>query len=113
MMKFLALTLYLLARTTLTLISSSAIIVSFQKVSFQGFNLVIENFELPSAFLYALVSYSENSVLCRKYGVLVKIMYSLLCVTNCCIKVKSKFCLQFLDFERISLMLEQYCVIYF
>ena len=41
MMKFLALTLYLLARITLTLISSSAIIDCFIKVNFQGFNLVI------------------------------------------------------------------------
>ena len=41
MMKFLALTLYLLARITLTLISSSAIIGCFKKVDFQGFNLVI------------------------------------------------------------------------
>ena len=41
MMKFLALTLYLLARITLALTSSSVIIVCFQKVNFQGFNLVI------------------------------------------------------------------------
>ena len=38
-MKLLPLTLYLLARITLTLISS-AIIGYFQKVNFQGFNLV-------------------------------------------------------------------------
>ena len=54
MMKFLALTSYLLARITLALISSFAIIGCFQKVKFQGFILVILNFELPSAFLYAL-----------------------------------------------------------
>ena len=54
MMKFLALTLYFLARITLTLITSFAITGCFQKVSFQGFNLDILNFELPSAFLYAL-----------------------------------------------------------
>ena len=60
MMKFLALTLYLLARIILTLICSSAIIVCFQKVNFQRCNLLIWNFELPSAFLYALVSYSKN-----------------------------------------------------
>ena len=60
MLKFLALTLYLLARIILTLICSSAIIVCFQKVNFQRFNLLIWNFELPSAFLYALVSYSKN-----------------------------------------------------
>ena len=53
MMKFLALTSALLARTTLTLISSFAITGYFEKVNFQGFNLVILNFELPSAFLYA------------------------------------------------------------
>ena len=41
MMKFLALTLYFLARVTLTVISSSDIILCFQKVNFQGFNLVI------------------------------------------------------------------------
>ena len=41
MMKFLALTLYLLARITLTLISSAAIIGYFRKVSFQGFDLII------------------------------------------------------------------------
>ena len=52
-MKFLALTLYLLARTTLYLISSSLIIGYFKKVNFWGFNLVILNFELPSTFLYA------------------------------------------------------------
>ena len=39
--KFLALTLYLLARITLILIPSSYIIRCFQKVKFQGFNLVI------------------------------------------------------------------------
>ena len=41
MMKFLALTLYLSAGITLTLISSPAIIGCFRKVNFQGFNLVI------------------------------------------------------------------------
>ena len=60
MMKFLALTLYFLARITLTLITSFAITGCFQKVSFQGFNLVILNFELPSAFLYALCELLEN-----------------------------------------------------
>ena len=59
-MKFLALTLYLLDRITLTLISSFAITVSFQKVSFQGFNLVIFNSELPSAFFYALCELFEK-----------------------------------------------------
>ena len=55
-MKFLALTLYLLARIRLVLILSSAIILCLQKVNFQGFNLVILNFELAFVFLYALVS---------------------------------------------------------
>ena len=41
MMKFLALTLYLLARITLTLILSSATIAWFQELNFQGFKLVI------------------------------------------------------------------------
>ena len=60
-MKFLALTLYLLVRRTLTLISSS-IIGCLQKLNFQGFKLIIWNVELPSAFLYALVSYSKSSL---------------------------------------------------
>ena len=54
MMKFLALTSYLLTRITLTLISSFALTGSFQKFNFQGFRLVILNFELPSAFVNAL-----------------------------------------------------------
>ena len=54
MMKFLALTLDLLARITLTLSYSFAITGCFQKVNFQGFNLVILNFELSAAFLYVL-----------------------------------------------------------
>ena len=41
MMKILALTLYLLARITLALISSPAIIGCFRKVNLQAFNLVI------------------------------------------------------------------------
>ena len=41
MMKFLGLTLYLLARVTLTLISCSAIIGCSKKVNFKGFSLVI------------------------------------------------------------------------
>ena len=41
MMKFLAMTLYLLARTALTLILSPVIIGCFRKVGFQGFNLDI------------------------------------------------------------------------
>ena len=60
MMKFLAVTFYLLARITLTLVSSFAITGCFQKDDVQGFNLVILNFELPSAFLYALCELFEN-----------------------------------------------------
>ena len=54
MMEFLALISYLLARIAQTLMPSFAIAGCFQKVNFQEFNLVILNFELPSAFLYAL-----------------------------------------------------------
>ena len=90
-LKFLALTLYLLARTTLTLISSSS---CFQNVNFQGFNLVISNFELSSAFLYASCELLEKQpVLCRNNSILVRIRDSLLCVTNRCIKVTSKLML--------------------
>ena len=60
-LKFLALTLCLQARITLALISSSAIILCFQNVNFQG---LYKNFGLPSVFLYALVSllWSVNSL---------------------------------------------------
>ena len=54
MMKLLDLTSDLSDRIMLTLISSFAITGCFQKVNFEGFNLVILNFKLPSAFLYAL-----------------------------------------------------------
>ena len=60
MMKFLGLTSDFLARITLTLISSFAITDCFQKVNFQGLNLVILTFELPSAFLYALCEFFEK-----------------------------------------------------
>ena len=53
-MEFLALTSHLLPKITLTLISYFAITGCFQKVNFQGSNLVILNFELPSPFLHAL-----------------------------------------------------------
>ena len=59
-MKFLALTSYLQARITLTLMSSFAVTSRFQKFNFQAFNLVISNFELPSAFLYALCELLEK-----------------------------------------------------
>ena len=86
-MKFLALISYLLARITLTLISSFAITGCFQKVNFQGFNFVILKFVLLSAFLYVLCELFEK---CRNNSVLVKIRDSLLCVTNRCIKVTSR-----------------------
>ena len=60
MTKFLALASYLSARVTLTLMSSFAAISCFQEVNFQAFNLVILNFELPSAFLYALCELLEK-----------------------------------------------------
>ena len=50
----------LLARLTLTLISSFAIAGRFQKVNFHGFNLVVSNFELPSAFLYGFCEVCEK-----------------------------------------------------
>ena len=62
MTKFLALTLYLLVRITLTLVSTTTIIGCFQNWNFQGFNVVLWNFELPSEFLYALLSYSKNGL---------------------------------------------------
>ena len=53
MMKLLALTSHLLARITLTLISSVAIAGCFQKVNFQGFSLDILK-------LVVLKSYIKN-----------------------------------------------------
>ena len=64
-MKILALTSYLLARITLTLMSSFDITSCFQKVHFQAFNFVISNFQLPYALLYALCELLEKyAVLC-------------------------------------------------
>ena len=60
MIKVLALTPDLLARITLTLISLFAIMGCFQKLNFKGLKLVIINFELPSAFLYALFELFEK-----------------------------------------------------
>ena len=62
MMKFLALALYLLARITLTLILSSAVISCLQKVDFQEFNL----FKTLSYHVHSCmrdVSYSKNRLL--------------------------------------------------
>ena len=54
--EFLTLALDLMARITPPLISSLGITNCFQKVvfNFQGFNLVILNFEVPFAFLSGL-----------------------------------------------------------
>ena len=60
MMKFLALTWYLLAQITLILFSSFAITGCFQKVNFQGFYLSILSFELLSAFFYAICELLEK-----------------------------------------------------
>ena len=63
----------------------------FQRVNFQGINLVVLNFELPSTFLYALCELFEKwVVLCVNNSVLVKIRDNLLGVTNHCIKLTSK-----------------------
>ena len=66
----------------------------FQRVNFQGINLVVLNFELPSTFLYALCElFEKQAVLCGNNSVLVKIRDSLLCATNSCIKFTSKLIL--------------------
>ena len=41
-------------------ITSFSITVCFEKVNFQGFNLVILSFELSCAFLYALCELSKK-----------------------------------------------------
>ena len=83
--KFLALTWDLLAKRTLTLMSSFAITGCFQKVNFQ---------DLPSAFLFTSSELFEKiCCLCENNSVLVKIRGSLLCATNRCIKVTSKLIL--------------------
>ena len=69
----LALTSDFLVRIVLTLISSFAITGCFQKVNFQGFNLVILNLKLPFAFFFGYVNWD-----------------SLLCTTNRCVKVSGK-----------------------
>ena len=60
MMKLLDLTSDLSDRIILTLISSFAITGCFQKVNFEGFNLVILSFELTFAFLYGLCQLFEK-----------------------------------------------------
>ena len=91
MMKFLAWTSDLLARITLTLISSFDITDCFQKVDFQGFNSVILNFQLPSAFWYALYElFKKEVVLSGNNSVSVKLRDSFLFVTNSCIKITTK-----------------------
>ena len=87
-MKFLALTLYLLARITLNFKQQRI------TLNFQGFNLVILNFELPFAFLYTSYELFEKwVVLCRNNSVLMKIRDTLIFVTNCCTKVTGKLTL--------------------
>ena len=94
MMKFSALNLDLLARITLTLISSFAITDCFQKLNFQGFNFVTLNFEFPSAFWHASCKLFEKQAnFCENNSVSVKIRDSLLCVTNRCINVTTKLIL--------------------
>ena len=146
-MKFLALTLYLVVRITLTLISSPAIIGCFRKASFQGFNLVIGNFQL-SAFLRFMGVIRKISCFVWKYSVFGKTRESSLCATNRYIKVavklilplvsRFKFCPYYKSrvklifiwcnsikvshktikylltvLQLITIMSEQYCVIYF
>ena len=91
MMKFLVLTLYLVARITLTLISSCAIIGYFWKVNFQGFNLVRWNFICTLECVMWVIR--KIGCFMWKYSVLLKIRKSLRCVTNHCIKVTSKLIL--------------------
>ena len=94
MIKFLVLIQDLLARITLTLISSFATTGCFQKVNFQGFNLIILNFELPFAFYFALCElFKKHNVLCGNNSVLVKTRDSLLCSRKRCIKVAIKLIL--------------------
>ena len=57
--------------------SSFAITGCFQKVNFKGFNLVISDFELPSALLYALCELLENRLLYVEIIVFEKIRGSL------------------------------------
>ena len=94
-MKFMTLIFYLFARLTLTLTSAFAFIDCFEKVNFeQEFNLVIENFEFPSAFLYeSRQSFIKQVALCGNNKALVKIRSSLLCVTNHYVKCTSKLIL--------------------
>ena len=66
MMKFFVLALYLLARITLTLTSSSAATDCFQKVNFQEFNLIILNFDLASAVLYASCELFEKKAVYKE-----------------------------------------------
>ena len=47
---------------TVALISSSDITDCFQKMNYQGFNLVVWNLELPVGFLHALASYLKHSL---------------------------------------------------
>ena len=61
--EYLALTLYLLAKITLTLMSSFAMPVVSENSIFRNLTYVLDadgNFDLPSAFLYALCEFLEE-----------------------------------------------------
>ena len=65
MMKFLALVLYLVARITLTLTSSSPVTGCFGKVNFREFSLVIRNFEPPAFLSVSCKLFEKQSALCE------------------------------------------------
>ena len=104
-MEFLSLIADVLTRLKLTLISSFAITGCFQKVNFQGFNLVILNFVFPYALLHASCQlFEKQAVLCENNSVLLKIRDSLLSVTNRCIKVTSKLILPSVSKFKFALL---------
>ena len=104
-MEFLSLIADVLTRLKLTLISSFAITGCFQKVNFQGFNLVILNFVFPYALLHASCQlFEKQAVLCENNSVLLKIRDSLLSVRNRCIKVTSKLILPSVSKFKFALL---------
>ena len=94
-MKFLTLSLYLLAKLTLTLIPAFAINHLFFKKPILGTEL---------SQLYEILSYHLHFCMSRmshfKIRLLVKITHSLLCVTHHCMKVTSISILS--SFSRLS-----------
>ena len=105
MREFLSLIADVLTRLKLTLISSFAITGCFQKVNFQGFNLVILNFVFPYALLHASCQlFEKQAVLCENNSVLLKIRDSLLSVRNRCIKVTSKLILPSVSKFKFALL---------